>query len=42
MDCTLGGVAILVTHVDRAKESYKSLGWRLHADLVTDPGVVTA
>lgn len=38
MDLKLEVVVIPVTDVDRAKRFYESLGWRLDADVSTEPG----
>jgi catechol 2,3-dioxygenase-like lactoylglutathione lyase family enzyme len=38
MDMKLEVVMVPVTDVDRAKDFYKSLGWRLDADVVGDDG----
>jgi catechol 2,3-dioxygenase-like lactoylglutathione lyase family enzyme len=40
VDMKLEVVAVPVTDVERAKEFYKSLGWRLDADLGSGPGRV--
>ena len=37
MDMKLEVVAVPVSDVDRAKDLYQSLGWRLDADFVTGP-----
>ena len=36
MDMKLEVVVVPVSDVDQAKEFYKSLGWRLDADIATD------
>jgi catechol 2,3-dioxygenase-like lactoylglutathione lyase family enzyme len=41
MDMKLEVVVIPVSDVDRSKQFYKALGWRLDADVVTDEAATT-